>query len=156
VREVVERSALEARFLEIAVDEATLMRDIEHSREVVTRLRDMGCHVIVDDFGVGYSALQYLRRVPVTGVRIHPSLLRDLQAGRADRLILRGLIEMCASMALKVIAEGIASRADLELLREFGCHEYSGSLLIAPLAGDDLEVRLRDDGTVVRFPLRKA
>jgi len=156
VLEVLERHGLEPRFLEIAVDEATLMRDIEQSREVVTRLRDMGCHVIVDDFGAGYSSLQYLRQVPVTGVKIHPSLVHDLERSRTDRIILRGLIEMLCNLALKVIAEGITTKADLEWLKECGCHEYCGPLLIPALPSDELEQGLRQGSTVVRFPARRA
>jgi diguanylate cyclase (GGDEF)-like protein/PAS domain S-box-containing protein len=152
VLEVLERHGLEPRLLEIAVDEATLMRDVDHSREVVTKLRDLGCHVIVDDFGAGYSSLQYLRHVPVTGVKIHASLVNDLERSRTDRTILRGLIEMLCNLALKVIAEGIATKAELDWLKEAGCHEYCGTLLVPALPSDELEQRLRQGGTVVRFP----
>ncbi len=156
VRAALLRHAVEPRHIEFSVSEATLLIDLDRSRDIVSGLREQGCQVSVGDFGAGYSATRYLRDVPLTGVRLGSAWSRTMRDSRADQFILRTLIDLAHAMGLRVTAEGVADAAEADLLRALGVDAWSGALVAPPLLVEEFEARFDRTRTVVPFSVRRA
>jgi len=128
--------------LEIELTESVLMADPERATSILQRLHSLGVRIAIDDFGTGYSALSYLRRFPARAVKIDGSLVRGLPASPEDTAVTRAVIAMAHSLGLGVIAEGVETAAQLELLRALGCDEAQGHLLGHPVEGREIGARL--------------
>ncbi len=156
LRNTFDRHAIDASGIEVELSEATLMRNIEEARTHVMRLREMNVRVLVDDFGTGYSSVQYLRRLPVAGVKIAPSFVREIVASQDDRAIVRALVGMARSLDIAVIAEGVDTVEQLEVLRELGCTEYSGSQYMPPVPPVEFEQRVLRETNISRLAPRRS
>jgi diguanylate cyclase (GGDEF)-like protein len=119
-------AGLDARVLEIELTESALMTNPEESAEVLKQLRKMGVSVAIDDFGTGYSSLSYLRRFPIDKLKIDRSFIRDLTISRTDESIVRAIVSLARSVGLKVVAEGIESAEQLELVTRLECDQWQG------------------------------
>lgn len=107
----------------------------------------MGMEVLLDDFGTGYSSLSILKNLPVTHMKIDRSFVRDLETAQDDREIVQGLVAMAHSLRLQVIAEGVESISQMEMLKEFGCDFAQGYFFSKPLPVSELlERRSTKDG----------
>ena len=100
-------------------------------------LGELGVGLAIDDFGVGYSSLEYLRRFPVQTVKIDKSFVQGVERGSEDAAFARGIIELGRVLGLEVVAEGIERRAQLDELRELGCDLGQGFLFARPCPGDE-------------------
>jgi diguanylate cyclase (GGDEF)-like protein/PAS domain S-box-containing protein len=130
--------------LELELTESIVMKDTEATIALLKRLREMGLRMSIDDFGTGYSSLNYLRRFPIDKIKIDQSFVREMdQAAEAVRLV-GGIIALAKSLGLKVIAEGVETRAQLDLLRAHGCHEAQGYLFGRALPIVAFEKLVRD------------
>jgi EAL domain-containing protein (putative c-di-GMP-specific phosphodiesterase class I) len=118
--------------------------------QVLTVLKQMGLSIAVDDFGTGYSSLNYLKQFPINVLKIDRSFVDGLPDGEQDAQIARAIIAMAHSLNLRVIAEGVETREQLEFLREHGCDEIQGFLLARPLSAQVLEEKLRS-GVITRL-----
>ena len=94
--------------------------------------------VAVDDFGTGYSSLAYLKALPLDYLKIDKKLAQDITGTTRDRIIVRGVIDMARSLGLSVIAEGVETPEQLDLLAKEGCQYYQGFLCAAPLTTEQL------------------
>ena len=103
----------------------------------------MGVHLSIDDFGTGYSSLSYLKRFPIDSVKIDRSFVRDLPADADDAAITQAIIAMAHSLRLKVVAEGVETEPQEQLLRKQGCDEMQGYYYCKPLPGEALADRLQ-------------
>ncbi|MCP1675227.1 diguanylate cyclase (GGDEF)-like protein/PAS domain S-box-containing protein [Natronocella acetinitrilica] len=124
--------------LEFEITEHLLMRDLE---SVVTILRKLSAHGItfaVDDFGTGYSSLSYLQRLPIHTLKIDQSFVRSLQEGREEGHLVGAIVSMGRSLGLKIVAEGVETQAQLDMLRRLKCNEMQGYLFSRPQAALDL------------------
>ena len=128
---------LPAGRLTLEITESAVMLERERALEVLERLRAVGVVLAIDDFGVGYSSLAQLRRLPVRELKIDRSFVQ--QMGDDDEVIVRSTIELGHNMSLKVVAEGVETRACLERLRAIGCDAVQGYLLSRPLPAAALE-----------------
>ena len=115
------------------------MRDAESTVEKLDRLHAIGFRLSIDDFGTGYSSLSYLRRFPIDKIKIDQSFVKDEGAGN----IVSAVISLARSLNLKVIAEGVETNEQLEILREQGCDEAQGFLFSPALRFDDFEKLIR-------------
>ncbi len=156
LRDTFDRHTIDAGGIEVELSEAALMRNIEESRIQLLRLRDMNVKVLVEDFGTGYSSVQYLRRLPVAGVKIAPSFVREIVTSQDDRAIVRALIGMARSLDIAVIADGVDSIEQLDVVRELGCTEYSGSQYMPPVSSVDFEQRVLSETNIARLPPRRS
>jgi len=137
---VLDETGLPPRLLELEITESTLMEDVDAAVATLRWLHDAGIQVAVDDFGTGYSSLSYLKRFPIDTLKVDRSFVRDITEDTDDRAIVTAIIAMAHSMALKVVAEGVETAEQLELLRTLGCDVVQGFFyspgVPAPEAGE--------------------
>ncbi len=119
--------------LTVEITETGLIEDLAAAAQLLAELRGAGCRVAIDDFGTGYSSLAYLKSLPMDYVKIDKSLVRDIDGSARDRVVVAGAITMARSLGLAVIAEGVETPAQLELLAAGGCSLYQGFLLSEPV-----------------------
>jgi diguanylate cyclase (GGDEF)-like protein/PAS domain S-box-containing protein len=130
---VIKESGGEPESLEVEITEATLMRNTDTALNALKRLRANGLKVAVDDFGVGYSSLSYLKLFPIDVLKIDQSFIRDLTTNDSDAQIVRAIVAMGRSLNLTVLAEGVENEDQLAFLRREGCQEVQGYLFSKPL-----------------------
>jgi diguanylate cyclase (GGDEF)-like protein/PAS domain S-box-containing protein len=139
VRSAVERNGIDPRKLKLELTEGMLLEKIEHTIAAMRHLRAMGVRFALDDFGTGYSSLQYLKRLPLYQLKIDQSFVRDLATDASDQAIVRTIIAMAHSLQLDVIAEGVETSAQRELLEQMGCLRYQGYLYGRPVQVHELQ-----------------
>ena len=133
VRAVLEGAGLPASRIEFELTETVLMRDLDYATTILAQLREMGIRVAVDDFGTGYSSLAYLRRLAVDTLKIDRSFVGELVDGQGVAIV-RAVIGLAHSLGLEVVAEGVETVAQLETLRDQGCHLIQGYLFARPMS----------------------
>ncbi|MGZ5084893.1 MAG: EAL domain-containing protein, partial [Usitatibacter sp.] len=127
------RAGISAAFLELELTESLLMRDPEQTVRTLRSLERRGVRIAVDDFGTGYSSLAYLSRFPIDSLKIDRAFIRDAEANPEDRAIISTIIQLAHGIGLTVIAEGVETEAQLDLLRAQGCDEVQGFLFSKPV-----------------------
>jgi len=133
VSDVLAETGLPAARLCFELTESALMRDPQGSITVLEALRAQGVGLAIDDFGTGYSSMLYLKRLPVTLLKIDQSFVAGLPDGRHDRAIIRAIVELASSLAIDVTAEGVETEEQLEALLDLGCRRAQGFLLGRPV-----------------------
>lgn len=142
VAAALQESGLEAHYLELELTESLIMQDVQQAVETMHRLEALGVHVAIDDFGTGYSSLSSLKRFPVGRLKIDRSFVQDLPGDSDDAAIARAVISLAHTLQLRVIAEGVETREQLEFLREAGCDEIQGYYLSRPIDARALQAIL--------------
>ena len=123
---------MELECLELELTESILMQQGECA-DLLRRLTDMGINLALDDFGTGYSALSYLRRFPIDRIKIDRSFVNDIDTSHGDAALARAIVGMAHGLNMQVIAEGVETDTQLELLKRYGCDEAQGYLLAKPM-----------------------
>jgi len=141
IDQVLARSGLNARFLELELTESMLMQNIEEKVVLLGRLGERGISLSIDDFGTGYSSLYYLKRLPVDSVKIDGSFVRDIVVDPNDEVIIRAIVAMSHSMRLKVVAEAVENDAQFTSLKALGCDEYQGFHFSPGVAAEEFASR---------------
>ena len=129
----------EAERLTLELTEESLVRDIEQAAAQLEKLRLHGVRIAVDDFGTGYSSLAYLKALPLDYLKLDKGMTPDIVGTGKDRIVLRAIIAMGKALELKIIAEGIETELELEMLRAEGCDYFQGFLRSPPLSAPDFE-----------------
>ena len=132
VIEALRETGLSAGRLELEITETVLLADNDASVAILQRLHELGTHIAMDDFGTGYSSLGYLRSFPFDKIKIDQSFVRDLATNQGSRAIVRAIISLGHSLGMRVLAEGVETAEQLELLRGEGCREVQGYLFSPP------------------------
>ena len=130
--------ALEPGLLELELTEGVLMDQTERTVETLTALKRLGVRIAIDDFGTGFSSLAYLKRFPLDVLKIDRTFVADLETDPDDAAITLATIEMAHTLKLKVIAEGVETRAQLAFLVENGCDLYQGHLCSRPVPAEEI------------------
>jgi EAL domain-containing protein (putative c-di-GMP-specific phosphodiesterase class I) len=146
VRSALEEAGLEPQYLELEVTETVVMQDADEVISTLEELRQLGVKLAIDDFGTGYSSLSYLKRFPIEKIKIDGSFVRDIPGDRDDYSIVRAIIGLTQQLNLKVLAEGVETREQLDALRIIGCDEYQGFYFSEPVSAESFEQVLRDMG----------
>ncbi|NDU91186.1 MAG: EAL domain-containing protein, partial [Ferrovum sp.] len=140
VRAAVQRHAIRPELLKLELTESLLLEDIEDTIAIMNALNEIGIQFSLDDFGTGYSSLQYLKRLPLDQIKIDQSFVRDVAVNSGDKAIVRTILAMAHSMNLAVIAEGVETREQLQMLLNMGCTHYQGYLFGKPVPIEQFEV----------------
>jgi EAL domain-containing protein (putative c-di-GMP-specific phosphodiesterase class I)/GGDEF domain-containing protein len=131
----VDASGFPRNRLTLEITESGLIEDLGVAATLLATLRSAGCRVAIDDFGTGYSSLAYLKSLPLDYLKIDKKLSQDITGTVRDRVVVRGVINMARSLGLSVIAEGVETREQLELLAKEGCQIYQGFLCSEAISG---------------------
>ena len=123
----------------------TIMQDYETTRQSLEEIRDLGVGIALDDFGVGFSSLSYLRRFPIGCVKIDRSFVCGIPQNPEDEALTAAVIAMAHSLELRVVAEGVETLAQAEFLRSHRCDELQGFLFSRPLPAEEFESLLERD-----------
>ncbi|GKS68879.1 hypothetical protein W03_08830 [Nitrosomonas sp. PY1] len=129
----------------VEITEGVLLGDVESACSVLSSLADSGVTVSVDDFGVGYSSLGYLRKLPLTFLKIDRSFVKDCVENSDDAILVRTIIMLAKNLRLKVVAEGVETEAQVSFLRAEGVDFFQGFLFAKPMHVDDVTAYLLDE-----------
>jgi len=136
-------SGIPPELLELELTESQVMRQGEGSVTLLNEIADAGVQLAIDDFGTGYSNLSYLKRLPISRLKIDQSFIRDITVDSNDAAIVVAIINMAKSLDLDVIAEGIETNGQLALLRTKGCSMGQGYYFSVPRSAEEIEPLLR-------------
>jgi EAL domain-containing protein (putative c-di-GMP-specific phosphodiesterase class I) len=134
---ILRSTGMQARLLEIEIHEALLIHDIERTLRILTALKAIGVKIAIDDFGAGYSSLSTLQRFPLDTIKIDRSFVRDLAAGGANSDLTDAIIAMGKSLSLTVVAQGVETKEQADLLREHACDELQGFYFNKPMTAQE-------------------
>jgi len=127
--------------IEVEITESLFMQDAEEVRTILEGLSQLGARVTIDDFGTGYSSLGYIRHFSVNALKIDRAFLSDITSSSQNLAIVRAVITMCRGLGITVIAEGVETKEQLDILRKLHCDEYQGYLFSPPVAPKQIEGR---------------
>ncbi len=133
VEQALQETQLPGTLLEVEITESALMANPERGCAILRRLRSLGVHVAIDDFGTGYSSLAYLKRFPAHTVKIDRSFIAGLPGDRDDLAITQAVIAMSHSLGLEVVAEGVETAEQLDVLRRLNCDHVQGYFFGKPV-----------------------
>jgi diguanylate cyclase (GGDEF)-like protein/PAS domain S-box-containing protein len=138
MQELLRESSLAPGLLKLELTESTVMDDAQAAVQKMTRLKQLGVRISLDDFGTGYSSLGYLRKLPIDEVKIDQSLVRDITSDSYAATLCRAIIAMSQQLRFTVVAEGVETPAQAQLLREAGCQLLQGFLFSKAVPAPDL------------------
>lgn len=147
VKQSLQRNRLDPCCLVLEITESTAMRDPNVSMSILQRLHEMGVRISIDDFGTGYSSLLYLKRLPAGELKIDRGFVSELSAGTEDATIVSAIIALGRSLNLEIVAEGVETPAQQELLTRLGCTSLQGFLLGRPMPPDEFIAAIREGDT---------
>ncbi|MBI1943214.1 MAG: EAL domain-containing protein [Betaproteobacteria bacterium] len=133
VRAALEDADVEPSLIKLEITESTVMQSAEEATRLLGALKDRGVMLSVDDFGTGYSSLGYLKRFPIDTLKIDRTFVRDLAVDRDDLAICDAVIELGRGLDLEVVAEGVETREQSQVLRSHGCELAQGYLFGRPV-----------------------
>jgi diguanylate cyclase (GGDEF)-like protein/PAS domain S-box-containing protein len=138
VRNALDEVDLAPSALELEITETTAMQNADVTVEVLRALREIGVGISIDDFGMGYSSLNYLKRFPINAVKIDRAFVNDLATDEGDAAIVSAVISMARSLRLRVVAEGVENAAQFAFLRSRKCDEAQGFYFSRPVSAEEL------------------
>jgi diguanylate cyclase (GGDEF)-like protein/PAS domain S-box-containing protein len=138
IRSALEDAGLPASSLELEITETTAMQNGEATVETLRALRKLGVGISLDDFGMGYSSLNYLKRFPITAVKIDRAFVNDLTTNDGDAAIVTAVIGMARSLRLRVVAEGVETAEQFAFLRAKDCDEAQGYYFSRPAGAEEI------------------
>jgi diguanylate cyclase (GGDEF)-like protein len=133
VAELLERWNVPARFLTLELTESVLMADSARSMGVLAGLSDVGVRMSIDDFGTGYSSMSYLKRLPISEIKVDRSFVMNMRRDPNDTMIVKATVELGKNLGLQVVAEGVEDRQSYDDLAEMGCDLAQGYLISRPI-----------------------
>jgi diguanylate cyclase (GGDEF)-like protein/PAS domain S-box-containing protein len=145
VRATLKETGLEPRYLELELTETVLIEDSRSVADVLKELKDIGVLLALDDFGTGYSNLSQLKRFPIDALKIDQSFVRDLAVDEDDAGIVTAVIGMGKSLHMRVVAEGVETREQLQILQEHGCPQGQGYYFCRPVPAEQFRRLLEHD-----------
>ncbi|WP_395142445.1 putative bifunctional diguanylate cyclase/phosphodiesterase [Armatimonas sp.] len=141
VAEVLARTKLSANFLELELTETALLDDIPGALVVMNALKQMGVTLSLDDFGAGYSSLSHLRHCPFDVVKIDRSFVKSIVGSVRDQMLVKHLVQLAHDLGMSVVAEGVETTAQCDILHRLGCRHFQGYLFSPPVEPAELERR---------------
>jgi predicted signal transduction protein with EAL and GGDEF domain len=153
VMNTIQQAGVKAGRLKLELTESLLASHIDVTIARMGILKDAGVTLAIDDFGMGYSALSCLKHLPLDQLKIDRSFVKDVLADPNDAAIARTIIGLAQSLGLDVLAEGVETQAQRELLARFGCERYQGHLFCAALPIEELELFMQQVLPIMPPPL---
>jgi EAL domain-containing protein (putative c-di-GMP-specific phosphodiesterase class I) len=145
VRHALREASVDPGLVQFELTESLLMSDPEGAARTLRGLKDSGVKISVDDFGTGYSSLAYLKRFPIDALKIDYSFVRDITTDPEDAMITVAIIGLAHNLKLKVVAEGVETQEQLELLAANGCDEIQGYRFSVPTTPEECALMMREN-----------
>ncbi|MDR4504228.1 MAG: EAL domain-containing protein [Candidatus Scalindua sp.] len=137
VTSILEKTGLDPHFLMLEITESVAMQNLETIIRKFEKLCSLGIQIAIDDFGTGYSSLYYLKKFPITKLKISQHFVRDIVRDQSDKAIVSLVIDLAQSLKFKVIAEGVEAIEQLSFLKQRKCDEMQGFLFSKPVPADE-------------------
>jgi len=138
IANVLKDTGLSPEYLELEITETVTMQDTDYTMETLSWLKEMRIPISIDDFGTGYCSLTYLRKYPFNKLKIDKTFIRDIVDLEHENAIVKAIIGLGHSLNLKVIAEGVETSEQMELLHRYGCNGVQGYLFGKPMPAEEL------------------
>jgi len=143
ISHIVNEENVDPKYLCLEITETALMEDLPHAKEVLTKLRHKGFKVAIDDFGTGYSSMNYLRNIPLDVLKIDYAFVSEMLLSNIDQAIIRAIIELGNALNVTVLAEGVETKSQRDMLQKKGCHLFQGYLYDRPMPINQFEFCLK-------------
>jgi diguanylate cyclase (GGDEF)-like protein/PAS domain S-box-containing protein len=151
VAKTLAETGLDPRRLDLELTESIVMHDFDEVTEDLQHLLQLGVQLAIDDFGTGYSSLGYIKRFPITRLKIDQSFVRDMADDKNDAAIVRAIITLGHSMNITVVAEGVETADQLARLRAEGCDEVQGYYFGRPMPAEEFIEFVRREPTLAKI-----
>ena len=145
VERIVAECGIPPGVMHFEITESVLLEHAEPAQRMLARLRELGVVLCMDDFGTGYSSLGYLHRFPIDELKIDRSFVTGMEHDRRNAQLVQAIVALARNLGVQVVAEGVETRAQLDILRALGCDYAQGFLFSEPLAESDAEAMLDRD-----------
>lgn len=136
---ILAETKIDPMLLDLEITETAAMQDTYYAQRVFHEIKKRGINLALDDFGTGYSSLNYLKSFPIDVLKIDKSFVEEVCFNKVNHAIIRAAITMAKALDIKVVAEGVETKEQLELLRDADCQEYQGYLYSKPLSVEEME-----------------
>jgi len=146
MNDVLKETGTPPELIELELTESSVMEEPDSAIRTLQDLREFGVMASIDDFGTGYSSLAYLKRLPISKLKIDRAFINEVTHNERDAAIVEAIIRLAQALGLQTVAEGIETREQLDFLREKGCDLGQGFLFSKPVPGEDMEKILREGG----------
>lgn len=133
ILEVLKNTSIPKKYLDFEITETYLMKDVSQSQVLLAQLHDTGVSISMDDFGSGYSSLGYLKKFKVDVIKIDKVLIQDIEDDLNDYVIVKAIVAMSHTLGLQIVAEGVETKKQVEMLDALGCDYYQGFYFSKPL-----------------------
>lgn len=154
VKKIIMQYKIKPEFLEIEITENIAIH-VEHAITVLQQLHEIGVVIAVDDFGIGYSSLNYLNKFPISKLKIDRSFITNITTQTSDKKIVSTIIELAHDLHLRVVAEGVETEQQLQLLEQLNCDEAQGYFFCKPIPPEALEKKLKENIQVINQETHK-
>ena len=145
VSRVLEDTGLEPQFLELELTESIFLKNLERTVRALKVLRKIGVNISIDDFGTGYSSLSYLKYFPINKLKIVEPFISSVSFSHTDEVIARAIIALAHSLNMKVVAEGVEKKEQMQRIRSLECDELQGNIFSLPLPPEEIDRLLKKD-----------
>jgi len=142
IKEILQNTEINPTVLELEITETVLMKSLESNIKILKKLMDMGIRIALDDFGTGYSSLNYLRKIPISTLKIDKSFIDNITTSIKEKAVIDNIIQMAHSMDLKVVAEGVETKDQLSILKAKNCDFIQGYYYSKPLPVNEIEKKI--------------
>ena len=139
VAEILQETGLDPQWLELEITESIAMENGDASVEMLSLFKDLGVRISIDDFGTGFSSLNYLRRMPIDTLKIDQSFIKDISTGENGEEVVTAIIQLAKNLRLKVIAEGVETNSQRSFLKNKRCDEMQGFLFSKAVTPEEVE-----------------
>jgi diguanylate cyclase (GGDEF)-like protein len=146
VADILDQTGLHPRYLELEITESALLENADNARDTLEELHELGVQLAIDDFGIGYSSLHYLKKFPINTLKMDRTFVKGIIADADDAAIVEAIIGLGHSLRLKVVAEGVETEKQLAYLRDRGCDEVQGFYFSCPIPSDNCAQWLLNNG----------
>jgi EAL domain-containing protein (putative c-di-GMP-specific phosphodiesterase class I) len=145
VSRVLEETGLAPEFLELELTESIFLKNLERTVKALKVLRKMGVNISIDDFGTGYSSLSYLKYFPINKLKIVEPFISSVSFSPTDGVIARAIVALAHTLNMKVIAEGVEKKEQMQLIRSIKCDELQGNIFCLPLPPEEIGRLIRKE-----------
>jgi EAL domain-containing protein (putative c-di-GMP-specific phosphodiesterase class I) len=139
VKDILTRTGLSAEYLEVEITESAVSNNDANMLNILNSLKALGVTIAIDDFGIEYSSLSRLKHLPIDRMKIDIQFIRGIEADEKDREITKVIINLAKSMKLKVIAEGVETKTQLDFLSRWLCDEVQGYYYYKPMPAEEID-----------------